>query len=90
MSLEQPLRMGFAVPALRAAFWSAIQGWGGRLLSTAVFLLLARLLDPAAFGLVALALALITFAQAVVGFGLPDALAMSIWRTRMCRARSGA
>jgi O-antigen/teichoic acid export membrane protein len=66
--------MGFAVPALRAAVWSAIQGWGGRLLSTALFLLLARLLDPAAFGLAAMALALIMFAQALVGFGLPDAL----------------
>jgi O-antigen/teichoic acid export membrane protein len=66
--------MGFAIPTLRAAVWAAVQGWGGNLLSTVVFLLLARLLDPEAFGLAALALALITFSMALVGMGLPDAL----------------
>lgn len=41
--------------ALRGAIWSGIQNWGSQAGSLAIFLVLARLLDPADFGLVALA-----------------------------------
>ena len=35
-------------------FWSVIQSWGGRLISTAVFVVIGRLLSPEDFGLVSL------------------------------------
>jgi O-antigen/teichoic acid export membrane protein len=59
----------------RAAFigvgWTTIQTTGSRAISAAVFVLLARLLEPAAFGLVSLATVFVTFIQIFVeqGFG---------------------
>lgn len=57
--------------AVRGVLWSAIQNWGSNLLSMAVFLVLARLLMPEAFGLVALASAFTTFLGVFLtqGFG---------------------
>ena len=48
--------------------------WGRQALNLLVFLLLARLLDPEDFGLVALAMVFVSFAQVVVDQGLGDAL----------------
>lgn len=55
----------------RGVAWSTIDATGSRLISTVVFILLARLLPPAAFGLVALSLAFIAFTRLLVdqGFG---------------------
>lgn len=67
---EQAERWG-----LRAALvWALIQNWGGRVISFAAFWLLARLLSPDAFGLVALALIFIAFADIVVDQGFGDAI----------------
>lgn len=57
--------------AVRGAGWSLLQAWGGRLISTAVFFLLARLLVPADFGVVALATIFVELGQMLMnrGFG---------------------
>ncbi len=62
---------GLRGAALRGAGWSLLQAWGGRLISTAVFFLLARLLVPADFGVVALATIFVELGQLVMnrGFG---------------------
>jgi PST family polysaccharide transporter len=64
-------RGGLRVAAIRGAGWSLLQAWGGRLISTAVFFLLARLLVPADFGVVALATIFVELGQMVMnrGFG---------------------
>lgn len=60
--------------ALSGAMWSALEKWGARLLSTLVFIVLARLLDPAAFGLIALATVFIDIADRVREQGVTLAL----------------
>lgn len=54
--------------------WTVLHTWGGQLLQLAVFVVLARLLLPVDFGLVALAAVFVSFAQLVVDQGLGDAL----------------
>lgn len=66
--------MNLQKKALSGVFWSIIQKWGSQLVSTAVFLLLARLLGAKAFGLVALANVYIAFAEIFLDQGLPDAI----------------
>ncbi|MGB2984297.1 MAG: MOP flippase family protein [Phycisphaerae bacterium] len=46
--------MSLREKAVKGILWSAIQNWGSNLLSLAVFLVLARLLDAEAFGLAAM------------------------------------
>ena len=41
--------------ALLTGLWSMGESWGFRIVSAVVFLLLARLIEPTAFGLAALA-----------------------------------
>lgn len=60
--------------AMRGVFWSVTQKWGNQLISTAVFLLLARLLGAKSFGLVALANVYIAFAEIFLEQGLADAI----------------
>lgn len=60
--------------AARGVFWSAIQNWGSGLLSMAVFLVLARLLKPEAFGLVALASAFTAFLAVFLNQGFAQAI----------------
>ena len=47
--------MSMKAVAARSALWSAAETWGVRGVSALVFLLLARLLDASAFGVMALA-----------------------------------
>jgi O-antigen/teichoic acid export membrane protein len=54
--------------------WTIIHTWGGQGLSLVVFLVLARLLTPVDFGLVALAAVFVAFAQLIVDQGFGDAL----------------
>lgn len=54
--------------------WTLLDTWGSQLLQLAVFLVLARLLTPVDFGLVALAAVFVAFAQLLVDQGLGDAL----------------
>ena len=54
--------------------WSAIDKWGAQLASTAIFLLLARLLGAEAFGLVALASVFLAFMQIFLDQGFAQAI----------------
>ena len=62
--------MNLRKKAFEGVAWTVTQSLGTQLLSLAVFLILARLLDPEAFGLVAIATALVAFMQVFVGLGL--------------------
>jgi O-antigen/teichoic acid export membrane protein len=54
--------------------WSGVQNWGSRALTFIVFLLLARLLSPEDFGLIALASAFVALAQVFVDQGFAQAI----------------
>ncbi|MGB3765848.1 MAG: lipopolysaccharide biosynthesis protein [Phormidesmis sp.] len=64
--------MSLRQKVIHGTLWSAIESWGAQLASTAVFLLLARLLGAEAFGLVALASVFLAFMQLFLdqGFSL--------------------
>ncbi|TVQ10271.1 MAG: lipopolysaccharide biosynthesis protein [Leptolyngbya sp. DLM2.Bin27] len=57
--------------AIRGAVWSGIQNWGSQMGSLLIFFVLARLLSPEAFGLVALANVFLAFMRLFLeqGFG---------------------
>jgi PST family polysaccharide transporter len=55
--------MSIKKKTIQGIFWAAIQNWGSQAGSLLVFLILARLLSPRDFGLVALANVFITFTQ---------------------------
>lgn len=57
-----------------SVMWSLIQNVGGRAITFLVFFVLARLLNAEDFGLVALALVVITFLEVFVGLGFGDAI----------------
>lgn len=60
--------------ALRGTVWSAVQQVGDRGIRVPVYLVLARLLPPHAFGLIALAAAYIDFLQLIRNQGITAAL----------------
>jgi PST family polysaccharide transporter len=66
--------MNLKQKAIKGAFWSVIQNWGGQAISLVVFLVLARLLGPADFGLVALAGVFLAFMQVFLSEGFAKAL----------------
>ncbi|ASC72504.1 Teichuronic acid biosynthesis protein TuaB [Halomicronema hongdechloris C2206] len=66
--------MNFKAQVIKGAIWSLIQGWGTQFGSLAVFFLLARLLTPEAFGLVALANVFLAFMQVFLSQGFADAI----------------
>ncbi|MEM1252504.1 MAG: MOP flippase family protein [Cyanobacteria bacterium P01_H01_bin.21] len=66
--------MSLRQKAIRGAMWSAIEKWGAQLVSTAIFLLLARLLGAEAFGLVALANVFMYFMQIFLDQGFAQAI----------------
>jgi PST family polysaccharide transporter len=59
---------------IKGIFWSAIQNWGSQAGSFIIFLILARLLSPEAFGLAALANVFINFMQIFINQGFAQAL----------------
>lgn len=65
---------GLRQRTMRAVSWSALQSVASLLTSTLALVVLSRLLDPSAFGLVALAAVYIAFVQVFVEQGLTDAL----------------
>ena len=67
-------RRGLRARAVHGVFWTATSNWGNELSAFLVFAILSRLLDPEAFGLVALALVFVGFASVVADQGLTDAL----------------
>lgn len=66
MSLQQE--------AVKGVLWSGAQKWGVRIVSFLVMLILARLIAPESFGLVAYATVFTTFAQIFVDQGFSDAI----------------
>ena len=58
----------------RGLTWTLIDTWGTQILGLVVFAILANLLDPLDFGLVAFAAVFVAFAQLLVDQGLGDAL----------------
>ncbi|MEA5448619.1 lipopolysaccharide biosynthesis protein [Leptolyngbya sp. CCNP1308] len=69
MSLQKKVAKG--------VFWSAIESWGRQLFSFIVFSLLARLLTPDAFGIVALASVFLGFLQLFLNQGVGQAIIQS-------------
>ncbi|AFY66666.1 lipopolysaccharide biosynthesis protein [Geitlerinema sp. PCC 7407] len=66
--------MSLKQKALRGVLWTAIQNWGGQAISFIVFLVLARLLNPEDFGLVALASVFFAFMQVFLDQGFSQAI----------------
>lgn len=66
--------MSLKQKAIKGVFWSVIQKWGSNLISTLVFLILARLLEAEAFGLVAMASVAISFLQIFLDQGFAEAI----------------
>ena len=58
----------------KAVAWSALQSWGGQLAGFIVYAILARYLEPEAFGLIAMAMVYIAFTQLFVDQGLSVAV----------------
>lgn len=66
--------MNIKEQAIQGIVWSAIQNWGSQAGSLLVFLVLARLLQPAAFGLVALANVFLALMQTFLNQGFAQAI----------------
>ncbi len=66
--------MSRTAAALRSALWMMLESWVVRLVSLVAFLVLARLLTPADFGLMALAGVYLTFCTFVIDQGFGTAL----------------
>ena len=60
--------------AVKGVFWTVVQSFGGRALSLVVFVILARLLTPADFGLVAMAAVFIALLEVLVQQGFSAAI----------------
>ncbi len=72
--LNHDIFMSLRQKVIHGAIWSAIASWGAQLTSTAVFLLLARLLGAEAFGLIALASVFLAFMQLFLDQGFSQAI----------------
>ncbi len=66
--------MSLKQKAVKGVVWSVIQKLGGQTISLIVFFLLARLLDPKDFGLVAMASVYLAFLQVFVDQGFAEAI----------------
>lgn len=60
--------------AVKGVAWSAVQKWGNQVISFGVFFVLARLLQPEDFGLVAMAAVFTAFIQIFLDQGLSQAI----------------
>jgi PST family polysaccharide transporter len=65
---------GLRKEATRGVVWSALERWGSQVLGFGIFTVLARELEPAAFGLVALAGVVIEFVRVFVDQGFSEAV----------------
>ncbi|KKD36537.1 MAG: lipopolysaccharide biosynthesis protein [Limnoraphis robusta] len=66
--------MSIKQKAIQGVIWSVIQNWGSQAGSLIVFLILARLLTPQAFGLIGLANVFLAFMQIFLEQGFSQAL----------------
>lgn len=60
--------------AVKGVAWSIVQSWGGRLISFLLMVLLARFLDPAAFGVASVAVIVLGLVTQIAEFGFADAV----------------
>ena len=67
-------RVGLGTRAAKGVLWTAAGNWGTQAATFAVFVVLSRLLDPASFGLVALAAVFVGLVQLIANQGMLDAL----------------
>lgn len=72
LRLEKPTEL--KQKAVKGLIWSGAQIWGGQIISFVVILVLAHLLEPKAFGLLAYASVFISFIQIFVDQGFGDAI----------------
>ncbi len=73
---------GLGRKVTRGLMWTLIDTWGSQLLAFVIFAILARLLDPLDFGLVALAAVFVALGQLFVDQGLGDAVIQRASLTR--------
>lgn len=66
--------MNIGKKAAKGVFWSVIEGWGSQAISLGIFFLLARLLSPEAFGLLAMANVFWAFMTVFLDQGFAQAL----------------
>ena len=66
--------MSLRQQAAKGVLWSAVQNWGATLGTALIFLVLARLLEPEAFGLLGMASACIAITEVLLRQGLGQAL----------------
>lgn len=66
--------MSIGKKAAKGIFWSVIEGWGSQAISLVIFFLLARLLSPEAFGLLAMANVFWAFMTVFLDQGFAQAL----------------
>ncbi|WP_022836534.1 MOP flippase family protein [Salisaeta longa] len=66
--------MSIAQRTITGLLWMALDQWGSKAASFLTFLILARLLSPEAFGLVALATVFVAFAHVIADQGFTDAI----------------
>jgi PST family polysaccharide transporter len=66
--------MSLRQKSISGLFWSAAQSWGGQVVTLVVFAVLARLLDPSAFGLVAMANVFVAFTKIFIDQGFAMAI----------------
>lgn len=69
--------MSLKTKSIQSIFWSSIQQFGSQGVTFVVSILLARLLTPAEFGLVAMLLVLIQICEAILDSGLSQSLIRS-------------
>lgn len=66
--------MSIEKKAAKGVLWSIVEGWGGQAISLIIFFLLARLLSPEAFGLLAMANVFWAFMNVFLDQGFAQAL----------------
>ena len=74
MPSTQNNQENFKTSVVRGVLWSSLQSWGSRVLALVILILLARMLEPDDFGLIALASVYISFISIFVEQGFGDAL----------------
>ena len=72
--VERDDRTNLRTRAAKGVFWTATGAWGRQLMVFVVFAVLARVLEPKDFGLVALAAVFVAFTHVIAEEGLVDAL----------------
>jgi len=82
-----PRRDGLRQKVISGLAWSVVRNWGNRLITLGVFVLLARLLEPAEMGLFAAAVAVLAVVDVLIEQGFGDAI---VQRRTLTRAEVNA